>query len=256
MTPLEETLSQMVNRIVAVIAENQPTIYLYGSAVTDDFRLGWSDIDILVLIEQKLSRRQANALVGLRQALQKEHSSPYHCLFEGGILSFAGFMNGSPQRVVYWGSSGQRVANRYDFDCFAMAQLLDCGLLLYGKELRGQMRRPSHADLRKGVARHYAAIREHAQTTSRNIHSYGWLLDIARCIYTLHTGEILAKTAAGEWALEQGVCPVPNALRQAIAIRREPMKYINDEAVLDAAQQLGPEIQCFAGVLEQQLNVA
>lgn len=33
-------------RIVLTLADNNPTILLHGSIVLDDFRLGWSDIDM------------------------------------------------------------------------------------------------------------------------------------------------------------------------------------------------------------------
>lgn len=43
-----------------------PSVYLYGSSVLNDFRLGWSDIDILILTGKQMSEEQAQRLVGLR----------------------------------------------------------------------------------------------------------------------------------------------------------------------------------------------
>lgn len=72
------------------------------------------------------------------------------------------------------------------------------------------------------VKRHYETIRKYAQKTGRNLYSFGWLLDIARCLYTLRTGKIIAKTAAADWALENNLCPVPDALKAAVKVRRVP----------------------------------
>ena len=79
----------------------------------------------------------------------------------------------------------------------------------------------------------------------------GWLLDIARGLYTLRTGKIIAKTAAGEWALEAGLCPDADILRKAVQIRKEPLHYTKEDKNVDNAV-----IQRFAGVLEDQLNAA
>ena len=48
---LNEAIQIMTNEIVTVLADNKPTIYLFGSVALDDFQLGWSDIDILVLTD-------------------------------------------------------------------------------------------------------------------------------------------------------------------------------------------------------------
>jgi hypothetical protein len=78
------------------------------------------------------------------------------------------------------------------------------------------------------------------------------LLDVARCLYTLHTGEVTSKTAAGEWALAQGLCPDPASLELALAVRRQPA-LMQQEEVAARAEALTPAIQCFAAVLHQAL---
>lgn len=112
--------------------------YLYGSCTMDDYKPGWSDIDILVLTRTQISDEQARQLVSLRQSLlEEEPDDPYYRGFEGGMLMLDAFVNHTADRVVYRGTSGQR------------------------------------------------------------------LTDISRGLYTLRTGKIIAKTAAGEWALRE-----------------------------------------------------
>ena len=198
---LQTAIRIMAQRIADILAPCAPSIYLYGSCVLDDFRPGWSDIDLLVLTQTPLSQAQADRLVGLRQAIPE--AAPYSRAFEGAMLPLDAFLSGQPTRVVYWGTSGQRITDRYSFDAFCMTQLLDSGLLLFGTDVRDRLRRPSFDDLKTAVGRHLEAIRKYAQRTERSLYSYGWLLDIARCIYTLRTGEIIPKTRAAAWALEQ-----------------------------------------------------
>lgn len=252
---LQNAIDRMVSSIQNVLSDNPVSIYLYGSAVLGDFRLGWSDIDILCLTENVIDEEQAKKLVTLRQTLLgTEPDNPYYRSFEGGILTLNSFLHHTPNCVVYWGTSGQCIMDSYHFDSFSMTELLDNGMLLCGKDVRSSMEKPSYEMLYQEVWNHYEIIRKYACTVSRSIKSFGWLLDIARCIYTLRTGNVIAKTAAGEWALNNDICPVREALETAVMIRKEPLKYKEDEEILNDTEKLGRDIQCFADVLETELK--
>jgi predicted nucleotidyltransferase len=200
---LHNTIDKMANTIVSILAACRPSIYLYGSVTLGDFKKGWSDIDILCLTKEQITQEQADRLVGLRQELlEAEPDNSYYRSFEGGILTCKGFLNQSPDRVVYWGTNGQRITDKYSLDSFSMQQLLDTGILLYGDDARKLMKKPNPEDLKNDIKRHYDTIRKYTQTTGRSLYSFGWLLDIARGLYTLQTGKVIAKTVAGEWALE------------------------------------------------------
>lgn len=251
---MKVSISKMVHRISDILCSCAPSIYLYGSVVLDDFRLGWSDIDILVLTQRPISEVQAKQLVNLRQTMSTEEpENPYYRTFEGGMLSLNAFLTDETNVVVYWGTSGERITTRYYFDSFCMSELLDNGILLYGEDVRSQLPRPTYSGIRSDVRRHYETIRQYARKTGRELYSYGWLLDISRCIYTLRTGKIIGKTAAGEWALQESICPCVDALTKALVVRKEPMKYRNDVPSLDYAESLGEAIQRYADVLEIEL---
>jgi predicted nucleotidyltransferase len=251
----QRAIKRMVSKIATVLSSCRPSIYLYGSVVLNDFQLGWSDIDILILTQEIISKEQADELVEFRQKLlQEEPGNSYYRSFEGGMLSEWAFINHEPDRVVYWGTSGQRITDSYDFDSFCMAELLERGVLLYGEELRSSFKGSDYDDLRIDVQKHYEVIRQYAQKTDRSFFSFGWLLDISRCIYTLRTGKVISKTAAGQWALSEKLCPVPKALQTALEVRRNPLKYKDDKQMFDYAERLGPDVQSFADVLEHELQ--
>ena len=252
---LQNSIDAMTKAIVGVLLENSPSVYLYGSVALDDFRLGWSDIDLLVLTEKQISSEQAERFVHLRQELTgREPGNPYYRLFEGGMLRLSAFLTDTPDTVVYWGTSGERITDRYVFDSFCKKELLDNGVLLYGKDVRNQMRRPTYEDLKTDVRRHYETIREHGGKTGRSLYSFGWLLDISRCIYTLRTGKIIAKTKAGEWALENGLCPDAAALQIALQMRNAPHIFQKDETLQAYAATIGSAVQKYADVLERELE--
>lgn len=253
-TALRGSIRKMTDAITEILAENAPTVYLYGSVALGDFHFGWSDIDILVLTEKQITPEQAERLVRLRQSMtEREPDNAYYRLFEGGMLPLEAFLTGTPDTVVYWGTSGQRITDRYAFDSFCRTELLDHGMLLYGKDLRGQMRRPVYTDLRADAEHHYQTVRAHGGETGRSLYSFGWLLDISRCIYTLRTGQIIAKTKAAEWALANGLCPDAAALQTALRVRDDPALFQNDERLRRCAETLGGAVQRYADVLEREL---
>ena len=254
---VQRAINKMVREISSILSDVKPSIYLYGSFVLDDFKLGWSDIDILVLTDSQMSEEQAQSLVGLRQAmLADEPGNLYYRSFEGGMLTLDAFLSRMSDRVVYWGTSGERVTDRYVFDSFCVAELVESSVLLYGTDIRNKLYYPAFHELYADVKRHYETIRQYAQSTGRSFYTFGWLLDIARCIYTLRTGKIIAKTAAAEWALENGFCPDADAMQYTLKVRRNPLKYKEDKPTFDYAETLAVPIQRFADVLEHELAQA
>ena len=141
------------------------------------------------------------------------------------MLTLDAFISRSSDRVVYWGTSGERITDTYKFDSFGMAELVESGILLYGCDIRSRLDVPDSGDLYADIKHHYETIRKYVQKTESSLYSFGWMLDIARCLYTLRTGKIIAKTAAAEWALENNLCPIPDALKTALQVRKAPLEY-------------------------------
>ena len=254
---MKKSIEIMKSHILNILCNNNPTIYLYGSIVLNDFKLGWSDIDILCLTSTRISELQANQLLNLRQTLlNKYEDNLYFRSFEGAFLTLDTFLNHNPDTVVYWGTGGQKIKNTHSFDPFSTIELIDSGHLLYGNEIRSNLVLPSKEDIIQAVINHYDTIRNFALNTDRSLYSAGWLLDIARCIYTLRTGKIISKTNAGKWALANALVPDIKIMEKAILIREEPIKYKDDIEIMDWLESLGEYIQRFADVLEKEISIA
>ena len=253
---VETAVDSMRARICSILQGRSLSLYLLGSVTLNDYRPGWSDIDLLCLTGQSLPGAQAEELLHLRQTLVQETSDPVYRLFEGGFLSVRAFQTHMPDTVVYWGTGGQRLTDRYHFDSFSMVQLQTAGRLLHGDDVRPQFPIPSYANLRNDVIRHYQTIRQYAVQTDGSLYSCGWLLDVARCLYTLKTGGVIAKTAAGEWALAQKLCNVPDAMARTIEVRKNPAAFRDTPSFQAWAAGLGGEVQVFADVLEREIALA
>lgn len=249
-----DSFHRMTNEIVTVLGGDVYGLWLYGSVVLDDFRLGWSDIDFIALTNGTISESQAERLLMLRQdMLKKEPGNPYYRSFEGVIANLDEFRNQSFSRLIYWGTSGQRVTNRYALDSFSAFELAKYGKCIYGN--RPWIRpAPGREELIQGVRDHYDCIRKYAVQTDDRLYSCGWLLDIARCIYTLRHNDVIAKTQAGIWALNEHIFSDELPLRKTIEIRQNPSIVEDREDVKQWLMGLGPVVQNYANVLEFELK--
>ena len=246
----------VVTIMKAIDAATDGSVYgawLYGSAVLNDFRLGWSDIDFVALVDRPISESQADKLLMLRQEMLKaEPDNQYYRSFEGVIASLNEYRSQSFQRLVYWGTSGQRITDRHMPDPFALFELAKYGKPVYGGK-PWILPAPGRDELVSAVRRHYESIRKHAVQTTESLYSCGWLLDIARCIYTLRNNDVISKTQAGIWALEEHLFPDEAALRKTIAIRQHPISYKDRHDIKLWLKSLGPVVQECADVLEHEL---
>ncbi len=246
---MDTALHAFVEAIMSQLPGAEPSAYLYGSATLNDFRPGWSDIDLLVLTDRPLADEELARLVPLRQTLMPP--SPYYRMMEGGVVPLDDFLSQAPSRTVYWGTTGQRIQPVHALSPFDLWLLHQHGRLLHGPEVRSHIPAPSRSDLTAAIGRHLSAIRQHGHGAP-TLYAFGWLLDTSRGLYTLETGEVIAKTAAGEWALQHHLCPDEDALRLALSVRRDP-SLITHADVRARAESLGPAIQRFASVLEHAL---
>ncbi len=140
----------------------------------DDFRLGWSDIDILCITQTDITAKQANRLLTLRQELKKsDKANPYYLIFEGVITSGNALFYNKPSQIVYWGTGKETIKTYYNLDSFALTEIIDNGKLLYGNDVRNQFQKPAYEDLYSDIRLHYETIRKYAQKTNKSIFSFG-----------------------------------------------------------------------------------
>ena len=251
---MKNAIDAMVNEIIRIMDGDVYGIWLYGSVVMDDFRPGWSDIDFVALTRGEISETRAEQLLTLRQQLlEKEPGNPYYRSFEGVIANLDEYREGKFRRLVYWGTSGQRVTDRYEPDTFSAFELAKYGKPVYGGK-PWILPAPGREELIRAVRAHYESIRKYAAQTNESLYSCGWLLDIARCIYTLRTGDVVSKTQAGIRALEEHLFPDEGPLRKTVEIRQDPQAFRDRDDVKQWLKGLGPVVQQYADVLEAELR--
>lgn len=55
---MNRSIDVMAKKLYAILGDNMVCIYLYGSVALEDFKLGWSDIDILCLTKEVVSDKR------------------------------------------------------------------------------------------------------------------------------------------------------------------------------------------------------
>ena len=250
-----DSITRMTKEIVSILNGDVHSIWLYGSIVQDDLSLRWRGIDILVLTGKQITANQAQELVQLRQFLAADApGNPYYPLFEGVIANLDEYLSGTYSLLVYWGTTGQRITNRYKPDPFSQYELARNGKSVYGSDDRSIFTVPDRVTLIEAVRGHYETIRKYAQQTDERLYSCGWLLDICRCIYTLRNNDVISKKQAGIWALQEHIFPDEEPLKKAIEIRKEPIAYKDRKDIQQWLKGLGSVVQHYADILELELS--
>ncbi len=250
-----QAIQKVSDAIASVMDGRIHGIWLYGSVVLGDFRPGWSDIDIIALTRGNISEAQSGHLLTLRQSLLKaEPGNPFYRSFEGVIADIDEYRKKAYTRLIYWGTSGQRVTDRYEQDAFSAFELAKYGRSVVGNDDRGIFKAPERPEMIAAVRSHCETIRKYAQQTDERLYSCGWLLDIARCLYTLKYNDVISKTRAGMWALRNHIFPDEQPLEKAVEIRSDPQLYKDRADVKQWLRQLGPVVQRYADVLEAALT--
>lgn len=251
---MEDSIRRMAQETDTILDHGLRSLWLYGSVVLGDYRHGWSDIDFIAFARNPISEEQAQKLLTLRHDLAARFpGDPYYRCFEGVIINWQEFQANEYTRLIYWGTTGQRVTHRFELDPFSRLELVRYGRLVWG-ERDDPFTEPTRAELTEAVRGHHEAIRRYAVETDERLYSCGWLLDIARCLYTLRCGGVIGKTQAGQWALAEHLFPDGGPLRKTLAIRQDPLTYKDQPEIQAWLCSLGPTVQGYADVLDKELE--
>ena len=121
---MKKTINLMVEKIKSILQDNFMSFYLYGSVVSKDYRHGWSDIDFICFTNKPIEEPVAEQLLMLRQEMLKVYpKNKYFRKFEGVFISLDAYLSNKQEKIVYWGTSGQKIKDGHNMDVFAKYEL-------------------------------------------------------------------------------------------------------------------------------------
>ncbi|MER7274196.1 aminoglycoside adenylyltransferase domain-containing protein [Dactylosporangium sp. NPDC000244] len=195
-------------------------LYLVGSAALDDYREGVSDLDFVAVLPSAPGPDEVADLAAVHRALRR--SRP---LLDGVYLTAADLAappSAAPPRP---GVHAHRFspAGAFGHDPVTWHTLAHHGIAVRGPEPSTLDVHTDAAELRAWTRANVASYwrpwlrrRGHALLTDRGV-AWG-VLGLARMRYTMATGGIASKSAAGAWALD-AFPDHAQALREALRLR-------------------------------------
>ncbi len=205
---LAAVLARLVGGVRGAVGGGLVGVYLIGS-----FALGagdeYSDVDFLVVTDGELGDDTA-ALVRRLHATLPDEESQWARHLEGSYVSRAGLAGSETHRRPWlYVNNGSRVMERSTHDNTAVTRwvLREHGVTLCGPEPQTLVEPVSPERLRAEavlMARRLAeAVRRDPEELRNAWAQPHFVLALCRFLFTLATGEVTSKKAAGEWALRE-----------------------------------------------------
>lgn len=238
---IKKSLSEFVHEADILLNNNISSAYCYGSAVCDDFHIGYSDLDFFIIVENAISEDNFQKLSSWRTVL-KNSGHPHFSVLEGEIISKKALKNDVESNVIYWGTSSEKLNRKYALSGFSLRGLINSGFLIYGEDIRKELPYPGNEEMLNKVNSLIETIRKYATITNEGIHSLDWLFLISQSIYWLKLLDITGKTAAAKWIVNNCDYSWTETLKKAIFIRQSPVLAKSAENK-DWLKSLGPTIQ-------------
>lgn len=249
---IKSALEEFVAMADNLLGHKIVVAYCFGSAVYEDFHLGYSDLDFFIVADTLLTEGNFQDFHKLRESY-KRSGNPYLAVLEGEIVPYAGIKSREGD-VIYWGTSKDRFNEGYGLRGFSMRGLLDAGYLISGRDIRGEIPYPTEAEMLEQVRTMIQTIRKYAVKTDKDIHSADWFFLITQSIYWLKTAKTTGKTQSAQWVLANCHYPWEELLRKAIELRQCPALALEQSWQL-WLEQLGEGVQQACVSLEAEMHL-
>ena len=179
-----------------------PSVYLYGSVMSDDFTPN-SDVDLLIVTPQPLTSEQSQRLLSARKFLAEVRESEDFNKLNGAIICKADLLGNTANQVLFYSKGKQNLDDVYPLNVIDVLSLKTQSKLLVGDDVLANMPMPSRAQI-------FAECQKVVQMVSLcgkadgTTFAYECMFWLARALYTFATNEIASKSDAMLWAMEQG----------------------------------------------------
>jgi len=187
------------------LAENLIAVYLYGSLATGDFVDELSDIDLLIVMKNKVNLKQLNSLADLHQTFNSENNDwskrvDVAYLSEGSIKN----IKDKPyQTIVSDGHGGIEIVHAPEYYLIDWYKVQEQSVTLFGPDAGKLMPRIS-IDEFKEVVRCYMLDwpDKAAKADKRGLQAY-IVVTLCRSLYAYKYGKHVSKRIGANWVVDE-----------------------------------------------------
>ncbi|MDQ7805650.1 DUF4111 domain-containing protein [Amycolatopsis sp. A133] len=249
---LTAVLTRLVDGATAALGSEFAGAYLMGSfargAGDQD-----SDVDFLVVTENRLGAEDEQSVRRLHAALP-EQGSGWAQHLEGSYVSRAELRREESDGGVWlYVDNGSRVMewSRHDNSAVTRWMLREHGITLAGPAPETLLDAVGPDRLRTEAVAAVSAVADVAEDPALLANAWGQphcVLALCRFLYTVATGSVATKTAAGEWAIRHLDARWSGLIRAAIDDRPDPWRRVHrrsDPATVGPTKEFltgGPEL--------------
>ncbi len=247
---LTTALEAFVAAARTVFAGRLVSVLLHGSILFDDLAPGYGDLDFIAVTSDELTEEDCAALIAARRPFRAGAQGVYGLMLEGAFFSRRMLDPEEKGRMLWWGTSGERLKDTNSLGWFCLHLLREKGLVLWGEDLRPHLPPAPPEALRHETHLNCRDVKEHGRGGS--LHSVDWLLTVARALYWLREGEVISKSQAADWATTHAAGEWRHSLPGAKDLRHHP-ELMERTEIQTWVAHLTPTIQQAAEELERAL---
>jgi len=184
------------------VLQYTPSVYLYGSVMTDDFTPN-SDVNLLVVTPQPLTQVQAARLTTARQFLAEVRKSSDFLRINGAIIFRDDFVAKRGSSVLFYAKGKQYQDDVYPLTVVDLLALKTQSKLLVGDDVLKDVALPQRNEVLDHCKQVVQSVSSWGKADGTS-YAYECMFWLTRTLYTIATNSVASKSDSMLWAMEQG----------------------------------------------------
>lgn len=206
---IDPVLKDISQRILALLKDNLVGVYLYGSLTYGDYNPGRSDMDLMTIVKNPLTKDQTEAVGQLHQTLESDYPEWHHRIEASYTpVSFLPSVLPPKQPRPYYGEGKMWPDADYGNEWIINLYLLDKhGITLLGADIHQLIHDVDIKDVQKACVRDLykewePKLREPQWLDNSHYQSY-LVLNLCRILYTVENADAKSKKVSADWVKKQ-----------------------------------------------------
>jgi predicted nucleotidyltransferase len=227
---VNDLIDELLSLIKSILDDNLVGLYLYGSLVTGDFDLDYSDIDLLAALSSDISDEEFTQLKQMHEQFAQKHPE-WDNRIEVQYLSVEAL-----KTFKYKESKVATISPGDEFQTKNIGKhwlmnwyvVQEHGKTLYGADQKTIIDSISKDEFIQSVKEHTQNWNEWIKPIKRRKAQAYAILTLCRALYSAKNGEQVSKVKAAEWTMKE-LPEWKELIQNALVWRRDEKEFGEDE---------------------------